>query len=114
MFEAMERKGSLADGVVVSPIDRSFSMEAVSASAVEQILRENVIKRKLAGGRIYQICPGIGNPEPIRAVVIGEQANMRRVILDAAQGMYSVVRRVRYLGAETAKKELTTPLEVAA
>jgi hypothetical protein len=106
MYEAGERNGSLAEGIVVLPIDQSFSLEAVSADDAERILREGVMKGKLATGRVYQICPASGNPETIRSVAIGGEANARRVFLDAAQGLYSVVRRIRYAEAREEREEL--------
>lgn len=113
IYETREKDGSLAAGAVVVPTDRSFSLTAASAGAVERILCEYVTGKKLPTGRIYQICPGIGNPEEILSVAIGEGAESKRVILEAAMGMYSVYRRIRYAETKVSEQEVVTEQEFA-
>ncbi len=73
----------------------------------EKTLCEEVRQGKLVSGRVYQICPLIGNPEPIRSVAVDEKANARRVVLDATIGMYSVFRSLRYPEAKTPVDEVS-------
>ena len=77
----------------------SFSLRAASIDDVQRMLCENVSQRRLDGGRVYQVCPQIGNAEPIRSVVICEGSKARPVTLDATLGMYSVFRSIRYADA---------------
>jgi len=112
-YETRDRDGSLTAGAVVVPIDRSFALQAASADAVERILCEYVAGKKLPQGRVYQICPGIGNPEGIRALAIGEGSEAKRVVLEAALGMYSVYRRIRYAETKVSEKEFVTEREFA-
>jgi hypothetical protein len=95
-FESGDGKSNLASGAVVLPLERSFSLEATCLDEAERRLCEYVRHRKLAAGRVYQICPLIGNPEVIRSVAICEQAIVQRVFLDAARGLSSEFRRLRY------------------
>ncbi len=103
-FEGGDGKASLAPGAVVLPLERSFSLEAACLDEVERRLCEYVRHRKLAAGRVYQICPLIGNPEVIRSVAICEKLIARRVFLDVARGLSSEFRRLRY--PEEAKTEV--------
>jgi hypothetical protein len=105
MYESGDSDGSLAAGTIVLPIDRAFSLQGVSADAVERNLRLEVLAGKMAGGRIYQICPEIGNPEALRSVAISENANAQRVILEVAKGLYSEFRRIRYVETSAAPEE---------
>jgi hypothetical protein len=105
MYESGDSDGDLAAGTIVLPIDRAFSLQAISADEIEGTLRKEVLDGKLAGGRIYQICPEIGNLEVIRAVAISENANAQRVILEAAKGMYSEFRRIRYMDTGGGREE---------
>ncbi len=95
-FESGDGKASLASGAIVLPLERSFSLEATCLDEVERRLCEYVRHRKLAAGRVYQICPLIGNPEVIRSVAICEKATARRVFLDVARSLSSEFRRLRY------------------
>jgi hypothetical protein len=95
-FEARDGVAALAPGTVVLPMDISFSLDAASVNDVERMLCENVRSGKLAAGRIYQICPSIGNTETIRSVAIDQTANASRIALETTVGMYSMFRRIRY------------------
>ena len=95
-FESGDGKSSLGSGAVVLPLERSFSLEASCLAEVERRLCEYVRHRKLAAGRVYQICPLIGNPEVIRSVAICEQGIAHRVFLDVARSLSSEFRRLRY------------------
>jgi len=81
---------------VVLPKDRSFSLNALCIEEVERILCEYVRHGNLAAGRVYQICPLIGNPETIRSLAIDKNAAAQRVRLEADRGMYSEFRRLVY------------------
>lgn len=104
-FESGDRDGCLDSGTIVLPTDRSFSLNATCLEEVERILCEYVGHGNLAGGRVYQICPLVGNPETIRSVAISKQARARRVRLEAERGMYSEFRRLRYAEKTEAVKE---------
>ena len=95
-FESAEGDGSLVAGTVVVPLERSFALYAPSLDDAEGLLCEDVRQGTLMAGRVYQICPRIGNPEIIRSVAICEKALASRVLLDASHGMSSEFRRIRY------------------
>jgi hypothetical protein len=95
-LESGDGQSSLASGAVVLPLERSFSLEATCLDEAERRLCEYVRHRKLAAGRVYQICPLIGNPEVIRSVAICEQGIAHRVFLDVARSLSSEFRRLRY------------------
>jgi hypothetical protein len=96
IFESGDQDGCLDAGTIVLPKDRSFSLNALCLDEVQRILCEYVRHGNLAAGRVYQICPLIGNPETIRSVAIGKDATAQRVRLEADRGMYSEFRRLRY------------------
>jgi hypothetical protein len=95
IFESNEGDGSVEAGTVVSPLDIYFSLSAETADEVERKICNGVAEGKLSAGRVYQICPGIGNAELIRSIAIGPDAKLIRVFLDPAQGLYSEFRRIR-------------------
>jgi hypothetical protein len=96
MYESGDRDGSLAPATIVVPIERCFNLTAKTSSDVELQLRKDVMDKKLPTGRVYQINPMIGNPEAIRSIALDEHANVSRVFLDPAKGLYSEFRRIRY------------------
>jgi hypothetical protein len=105
-FTSRDGDGNLAAQTIVLPTDTSFSLNAASIDDVERMLCENVTKGTLAAGRVYQICPLVGNSEAIRSVAICEKAKARPVTLDATLGMYSVFRAIRCVEEVAAAKEL--------
>jgi hypothetical protein len=58
-------------------------------------LRVDVAAGKLPAGRVYQVCPWVGNPELIRSVSISLDGISSRVFLDPASGPYGYLRRIR-------------------
>jgi hypothetical protein len=80
-------------------MDTSFSLNAPSIEDAQQSLCESVRDGKLASERVYQICPSIDNPEPVRAVAICHEAIGRPVTLSATLGMYSVFRCISFAEA---------------
>ena len=96
MYESGDRDGSLAPTTIVVPIERCFNLTARTSEAVELLIRKDVMDKKLPTGRVYQINPMIGNPEAIRSIALDEHANVARVFLDPAKGLYSEFRRIRY------------------
>ena len=111
MYESGDGDGSLAAGTIVLPISRSFSLHAVSVDEIEQTLRKDVLDGKLPGGRIYEICPGTGNLDEIRLLAICSESKTRKVNLEAAKGLYSEFRRIRYPEQALPNPELKTPPE---
>jgi len=111
MYESADSDGNLAAGTIVMPIDRRFSMDAASADEAERKIRKDVIDGTMPGGRVYQICPAIGNPELIRAIALCGEGNAKRVILDGATSLYSEFRRLRYAGEEAKPKEVSLDRE---
>lgn len=106
-FESRDGLRSLAAGTVILPMDPSFSLFATSIEGAEKNLCDEVRSGKLPPGRVYQICPLIGNPEAIRSIAIDEKANARRVVLDATVGMYSVLRSLRYSEAKATVEDMS-------
>jgi hypothetical protein len=111
MYESGDGDGSVAGGTIVIPIDRSFTLHAESADEAEKKLRKDVIDGKLVRGRVYQICPTIGNMELIRSVAICGEANAKRVFLDGAKGLYSEFRRIRYPEAAAVQPQIVEELQ---
>lgn len=95
IFESEEKDDRTAPGTVVVPLDRTFGMYAASADLVEEAILRDVQKGKLTSGRVYQICPQLGNLELIRSVAVGTDLKLQRVFLDPVAGLYSVLRRIR-------------------
>jgi hypothetical protein len=96
MFESGDADSSVEAGTIVLPIDRGFSVFAASGEEAERRVSKDVTEGKLAKGRIYQICPEVGNPELIRSIAVGTDCVAMRVFLDPAKGLYSEFRRLRY------------------
>ncbi len=107
MFKSHKGDASLAPGTVVLPLERSLSLHASSLDEVGRLIGEHVRQRKLAPGCVYQICPLIGNPEPIRSVAIDDQGVVRRVLLDFDRGARSEFRRLRYPEEQKAAEHIS-------
>ena len=97
VYESREENGALSLGTVVQPLDPSFTLSADSADEATNWIRTNVLRSRLPSSRIYQICPMIGNPEPIRSVAAGLDGSFSRVFLDPASELSGELRRVRDL-----------------
>lgn len=106
MHESADGDGSLAAGTIVVPIDRSFSVYGETADEVERKIVKDVADGKLSAGRVYQICPELGNTELIRSVAIGADSKIQRAFLDPAKGLYSEFRRIRYRRRELDNEEI--------
>jgi hypothetical protein len=111
MYGSADCDGSLAAGTIVMPTDRRFSMNADSADQAERKIRKDVIDGILPGERVYQICPAIGNPEPIRTLALCHEGNARQVILESPTSLYSEFRRLRYMEEEAASREASLDCE---
>jgi hypothetical protein len=96
VFSSDDGYGDTSAGTIVQAIERSFYVQARSADEVEKAIQLDVSKNKLAKGRVYQVCPQFGNPEPIRAFAVAVDGTVQRAFLDPAQGIYSEFRRIRY------------------
>ena len=95
MFESGDGDGSTNHRTVVLPIGRCFSVDAFSIEEAEIALRKDIQRGKQSQGRVYQICPSLGNPEPIRCVAAALDGSFGRVFLEAASGLYAEFRRIR-------------------
>lgn len=109
VYESCQGDSAICSGTVVQPVDPSFTMSADSADQATTWIRTNVLRSRLPKSRIYQICPMIGNPEPIRSVAAGLDDSFVRVFLDTASGFSGELRRVRDLEAhsDAAQETLT-------
>jgi hypothetical protein len=96
VFSSDDGNGETAAGTIVQAIERSFYVQARSADDVEKAIQLDISKNKLAKGRVYQVCPQFGNPEPIRAFSVAVDGAVQRAFLDPAQGIYSEFRKIRY------------------
>jgi hypothetical protein len=114
MYESGDGDGCVVAGTIVVPIDRSFSVFAETADEVERKIHKDVVGGKLAAGRVYQICPHVGNAELIRSVAIGESSEIQRIFLDPAKGLYSEFRRIRYPQPQAASVAAERPETVGA
>lgn len=96
VYEDVKNKGETAPGTIVQPVDsRNFGLYAYSAEEVEVKIRENIAKKKLSCGAVYQICPWVGNAELIRSTAVSLDGSFVRVFLDPASGVYGELRRIR-------------------
>src|SRR5689334_11580909 len=117
MYESGDADGATAPGTIVLPIDRSFTVYAYSAEEADQLVRRDVQNGKLPKGRVYQICPQLGNPELIRSTVATLEGEFHRVFLDPASGLYAEFRRLRYVQpapAEAAPAVMEEPASIKA
>ena len=97
MYESGDGDGSIADGTIILAVDRGFSLDANSADDAERTIRKDVAAGKLELGRVYEISPTAGDSELTRAIAFSPDSNARRVTFEAAKGMYSEFRRLRYV-----------------
>ncbi len=95
IYASADQDDLVSPGTIMAMIDRSFTLYGYSAEEAEHALRKNVLAKKLERGRVYQICPAVGNPEVTRTVAVDTQGTFQRVFLDPACGLYSEFRRVR-------------------
>lgn len=95
MYEAQNQTGETSVGTIVKPIDRHISIYATSSEEAEARLHRDVWNKKLPSGKVYQLCPWVGNPELIRSVAFAADGSSRRVFLDPASGPYGELRRIR-------------------
>jgi hypothetical protein len=110
MYESGDGDGGIAAGIIVLPVDRVFSLDAASTVDAEQRIRKDVIDGKLSEGRVYQISPAIADSEPVRTVAFYD-ATVQRVILEPAKGLYSGLRRLRYVDETTETQEVALDRE---
>lgn len=95
IYEDIDKRGSTCQGTILTPLTREMSIYANSADETERRLRKDIVSGGLPAGRVYQICPWLANPEPIRSVAASLDGSFQRVFLDPAAGLYSEQRRVR-------------------
>lgn len=95
MFESTEKDGQTCAGTLVEPVNRHLAKYGYSADDVEGSVRRDVAKGKLPSGKVYQICPSMGNVELIRSVAASMDGTFERVFLDPASGLYGELRRIR-------------------
>jgi hypothetical protein len=115
MYESGDGDGSTADGTIIWAVDRGFSLDAKSADDAERTIRKDVAAGKLETGRVYEISPAAGDSELMRAIAFCPDSNVQRVTFEAAKGLYSEFRRLRYVEAISGPQaELLEPRPVAA
>ncbi len=95
MYEAQDQTGETSVGTIVKPIDRHISIYATSSEEAEAALHRDVWNKKLPSGKVYQLCPWVGNPELIRSIAFAADGSSQRVFLDPASGPYGELRRIR-------------------
>lgn len=95
IYESADGDYLIGPGTVVAPIERSFTVYAYSAEEAEASVRNDVSKGKLSPGKVYQVCPWLGNPELTRSIAASHDGSFQHVFLDPAFGMYGEFRRVR-------------------
>ena len=106
MFESCEKDGQTCAGTVVESVNRHLAIYGYSADDAEASLRRDVAKGKLPSGKVYQICPSLGNIELIRSVAASIDGKFERVFLDPASGLYGELRRIRLPRKSEAKSEI--------
>jgi len=115
MYESGDGDGSIADGTIILAVDRGFSLDAKSADDAERTIRKDVAAGKLEVGRVYEISPAAGVSELTRAIAFSPDSKARRVTFEAAKGIYSEFRRLRYVEEISALPEgLLEPSPVSA
>jgi hypothetical protein len=95
MYEAQDKSGTTQPGTVVEPVDRPISIYAYSSEEAEIALHRDVWSKKLPSGKVYQLCPWVGNAELIRSIAFAPDGSSERVFLDPAYGPYGELRRIR-------------------
>ncbi len=96
MYEAQDQTGSTEVDTVVAPVDRAISIYANSSEEAEAKLHQDVWSNKLPSGKVYQLCPWLGNAELIRSIAFAPDGKSERVFLDPASGPYGELRRIRF------------------
>jgi hypothetical protein len=112
VFSDQEQNGATVPGTVVVPMDIQLSFYTDSADDAEKKLYTDVLKGKLAKGRVYQICPSMVSFEPIRTCAIAPDGSAHRVFLDPVGGLYSQSRRIRLPRENAAEREPELALEI--
>jgi hypothetical protein len=87
--------GDIGAGSIVLLTSHTFTLYTSSAQAAEAAICKDVLAGKLASGKVYQICPSVGNPELIRSIIVWSDGSFERVFLDPASGPYGEARRIR-------------------
>lgn len=95
MYEAVDNSGATQPGTVVKPVDRHLSIYAANSEEAEGTLHRDVRSNKLPSGKVYQVCPWVGNAELIRSISFSLDGVSERVFLDPAAGPYGELRRIR-------------------
>ncbi|MBV9156612.1 MAG: hypothetical protein JO097_10145 [Acidobacteriaceae bacterium] len=105
VYESADEDCAVTNGAVVAPIERSFTIYAYSAEEAQTAVQNDVSKGKLPSGRVYQICPWLGNPELIRSIAASQDGSFQRVFLDPAFGLYGEFRRIRFAKPSPAARQ---------
>ncbi len=100
MFRSCENDDEIGPGTIVEPVNDLLSKYAHSGHDAEESLKTDIQKGKLPAGRVYQICPSLGNIELIRSLTASKDGSFERVFLDPASGMYGEQRRIRLASTE--------------
>jgi hypothetical protein len=105
MYEAQDQTGTTRPGTVVKPVDRALSIYASSSEEAERALHRDVWSKKLPSGKVYQLCPWVGNAELIRSISFALDGSSERVFLDPAFGPYGELRRIRLPRSAASREE---------
>ena len=95
MYEAQDKSGTTDPGTVVELVNRAISIYASSSDEALVALHRDVASKKLPSGKVYQLCPSVGNAELIRSLAFALDGSCERVFLDPASGLYGELRRIR-------------------
>lgn len=93
VFESVAQDGSITPGTLFQPHAYCFSVYAESSNEAERLLRRDIERGKHPRGRVYQICPPLGNGL-IRSVAASLDGSFFHVFMDP-DGPYSDLRRLR-------------------
>ena len=105
VYESGDRDGATGAGTIVIPLERNFTIYAYSAEEAAASIRRDVLNGKLPAGKVYQICPWLGNAEFTRSIAASLDGGFDRVFLDPASGLYSELRCIRLAVPEPAVRE---------
>jgi hypothetical protein len=95
IFESADGKNSTSAGAIVALTAHTLKIYAYTAGEVETSIRRGILNGTFPFGKVYQICPRLGNSEePISSIAVLSDGSFERVFLDAAQG-YGEFRRIR-------------------
>jgi hypothetical protein len=112
IYESSDGKGSTSAGTTVALSVRTFNIYAETAGEVESTIRRRVLAGVLSFGKVYQICPGFGNPEFIRSIAVLSDGSFERVFLDPAPESHGEFRCIR-LAKTTASPEMESAINAA-